>query len=49
MEIRYACSYWGQEGVSPSLFLSRVIEAGFDGVDEETACVPRCAKARFHQ
>ncbi len=33
MEIRYACSYWGQEGVSPSLFLSRVIEAGFDGVE----------------
>lgn len=33
MEIRYACSYWGQEGVSPSLFLSRVFEAGFDGVE----------------
>lgn len=33
MEIRYACTYWGQEGVHPSLFLERVIEAGFDGLE----------------
>lgn len=33
MEVRYACSYWGQEGTNASLFLARVIEEGFDGVE----------------
>ena len=33
MELRYACSYWGQEAANASLFLARVIEEGFDGVE----------------
>lgn len=33
MNVRFACSFWGQEGTTPTVFLARVISEGFDGVE----------------
>lgn len=33
MQIRYTCPYWGQEGTEASLFLARVLEEEYDGVE----------------
>ena len=33
MEIRYTCSYWGQEETKASLFFARVLEEEYDGVE----------------
>jgi sugar phosphate isomerase/epimerase len=33
MEILYTCPYWGQEGISASMFLARVLQDDYDGVE----------------
>lgn len=33
MQVRYACTYWGLERASATLFLARTIADGFDGVE----------------
>lgn len=33
MQIKYICTYWGCEQLSPKAFLSKVMESGYDGVE----------------
>lgn len=33
MEIKYICTYWGSEHLSPDEFIRRAMDAGFDGVE----------------
>jgi sugar phosphate isomerase/epimerase len=33
MQIAYTCPYWGQEGTKAALFLARVLEEEYDGVE----------------
>lgn len=33
MQIKYICTYWGCEQLSPRAFLSKVMESGYDGVE----------------
>ena len=33
MNVRFACSFWGQEATTPTVFLARVLMEGFEGVE----------------
>lgn len=33
MQIKYLCPFWGSETIGPEIFIERVMEAGFDGVE----------------
>jgi hypothetical protein len=33
MDIRYACTYWGEEGTKASLFFARALKEDYDGVE----------------
>jgi hypothetical protein len=33
MEIKFVCPYWGQEGILPSDFFTRILQEGYDGVE----------------
>jgi sugar phosphate isomerase/epimerase len=33
MKIKYLCPFWGSETIGPEVFVERVMEAGFDGVE----------------
>ena len=33
MQIKYGCTYWGSDHISPKAFVEQTVNAGFDGIE----------------